>query len=886
MDICLLRNYILATTLILMGITTAFGQPIEPKQYSVPDENKEDIFFDDFLTNQNNWILVIDERSFRKLEDGYLNCWSYFTNDPKYWKSAFSLKTIDIDESKNFEIEVSLKCSQFGVSPIPLIWGRNTESLNTFYFGFTSRGEFQIMRFENNKFTDFKKSGKSDFININDYNKLTVRKFDNKLYFFINEHVVCQIPYEALPGHEFGFQAPSNSIINADFIRLSYIGGINYEKLVKALVLSRYNKWSTKGKFEKTIDYQNRVNQSTKSKMIASITQDVIDSIGNSKTKFELLRNEYNPDSEMFTIFFKSNDSITVKVPVKEAPSFDENFFNLILKPRFTLKNNTFPLIYMEITNPQNNKTYAYRNNIDPYDVKKIFPSIEDADTVIIPKEVIMKEVAKQQSYFQKNLSDYTNKMIEKKGITDNVKTNVTARVVEEKDSSGNSELNYRITYSYEVVKASFESQKDDFPLGKYKVSSSNAAKVTLNELKESVEKKLCKFMAPGTQVTIKIIGSADATPIKGSIKYDGEYGLFKDENCIVNDKLVSINLNQDAGITTNEQLAFLRTYSVRQFLETYIDALHNTQNTFQHYCVISDQEGGQYRRISIELTIHKAFNGKKASEIFAQTGIKPELKSDVDTDIPKTTIKNNKYFALIIGNENYKNEIRVPFAIHDAGTFKQYCLQTFGIPENQVHYLENASFGQLQGEIKWLTDIIRAFKGEANILIYYAGHGMPDEGTKSPYLLPVDGNSSIPATALNLDELYSKLQENKTNSITVFLDACFSGSSRDGTLAKGRGVVLTPKTNILNNNMVVFSATSSEETALPYNDKYHGMFTYFLLKKFKENNGFFNYNELFEFIKTNVNQQSILINQKTQTPSVNVSADLQDRWGTLQINQ
>lgn len=881
---------------LLLGCLNVNGQDLDPNKYYIPEEYREEIFFDEFLTNKNNWILVINENSFRKLENGYLNCWSYFTNDPQYWKSAFSLKKINVDEDKDFEIETSIKCTQYGVSSIPLIWGRNSKNLHTFYFGFTDKNKFQIIEFNDGEFNIIKNS-KSNYIKINDYNKLTIRKFGNELCFFINEQLVDKMPYIKMPGKEFGFQAPSNTIIYVDFFKMSYIGDINYEKLVKRLVQQKYNQWAIQGKFEKTIDYKNRVNQTTKSKTIATITQDIIDSIGNSQNKFELLRNDYDPDKETFTIFFKEHDPIEVAVPIKEAPSFDKNFFRLILTPRFTLKDNTFPLIYMRIENPENKQVYGYRNDIEPFDVKNIFPSIEEVDTVLIPKEVILKEVAKQESYFQKNLTDYTNQMIQAKTITDNVKTNVSAKVVETVDDAGVPELNYQVTYSYEVIKAKFESEEDDFPLGKYKVSSSNAAKITLNEMKESIENKLYKFLGQGTKVTIKITGSADATPIKNAIKYDGEYGVFNDESCMVNNKLASINLDPNSGITTNEQLAFLRTYSVRQFIETYIDALNVTQNKFQHYCVISDKEGGEYRRISIELTIHKAFNGKKANEIFAQTGIKagtktdvdavkePAQKSDVDISIPLTTIKNKNYFALIIGNETYDNEIKVPYAIHDASVFKQYCLRTFGIPETQVHYIENASFGQLKGEIKWLTDIIKAFNGEANILLYYAGHGMPDEQTGNAYLLPVDGNASIPETAIKIEDLYAKLQETKTKSVTVFLDACFSGASRDGgMLAEARGVRIAPKQNILSNNMVVFSATSNAETALPYKDKYHGMFTYFLLKKIQESNGYCSYADLFEYIKTNVTQQSILINQKQQTPLLNTSIDFIDNWKELQI--
>jgi hypothetical protein len=258
--------------------------------------------------------------------------------------------------------------------------------------------------------------------------------------------------------------------------------------------------------------------------------------------------------------------------------------------------------------------------------------------------------------------------------------------------------------------------------------------------------------------------------------------------------------------------------------------------------------------------------------------------KSDVDIDIPINTKPNENYFAVIIGNENYKNEIKVDFAINDAKSINQYFNKTIGIPVNNIHYIENATFGQMLSEIEWLNNISKAFNGNAKLYFYYAGHGVPNEQTKSAYLLPVDGNSSITQTAIKTEDLYNKLTQNKPLLATVFLDACFSGAAREGMLADGRGVTIKPKQDLLQGNIVVFSAASDNETAHPFKEKQHGLFTYFLLKKIKESKGEVNYNDLSEFIKLNVNQQSIIINQKTQTPQSNISSELNETWKAIKI--
>lgn len=258
--------------------------------------------------------------------------------------------------------------------------------------------------------------------------------------------------------------------------------------------------------------------------------------------------------------------------------------------------------------------------------------------------------------------------------------------------------------------------------------------------------------------------------------------------------------------------------------------------------------------------------------------------KSDIDIDIPINSKQNTNYFAVIIGNENYRNEIKVRYAINDAASVNDYFKKILGIPANNIHYIENATYGQMLSDIEWLNNVSKAFNGKSRIFYYYAGHGIPNEQTKSTYLLPTDGNSSITQTAIKIEDLYNKLTQYQTQSVTVFLDACFSGAAREGTLAEGRGVKIKPKDDILKGNIVVFSAASGDETAHPYNEKQHGLFTYFLLKKIKESNGDLTFGELSEFVKTNVNQQSIILNQKSQTPQTNMSIELKQEWKTIKV--
>jgi hypothetical protein len=97
-----------------------------------------------------------------------------------------------------------------------------------------------------------------------------------------------------------------------------------------------------------------------------------------------------------------------------------------------------------------------------------------------------------------------------------------------------------------------------------------------------------------------------------------------------------------------------------------------------------------------------------------------------------------------------------------------------------------------------------------------------------------------------------------------------------------GRSVRIKPKDEELKGNMVVFSASTNEQSSLPYHDQKHGMFTYFLLKKIQESNGTVTFGTLDEYLKSNIGLKSLQVNGKSQDPTTIVSPSIQETWKTL----
>jgi len=313
---------------------------------------------------------------------------------------------------------------------------------------------------------------------------------------------------------------------------------------------------------------------------------------------------------------------------------------------------------------------------------------------------------------------------------------------------------------------------------------------------------------------------------------------------------------------------------------------------------VLSERYGkyGQSKEITLEINQEFAtreLSIKPVEDVSSTTTINiATLSSAVDKTIP---VSNKKYpfrFALIIGNENYtdhqvglNSEMNVAFARNDASVFRQYAEKTLGIEDKNIFFTTDATSGKMNQEINKVEAILKRVGKSAELVFYYAGHGFPDESTQSSYLIPVDVSASNITSGVKLNDLYNRLAETGASKITMFLDACFSGGGRNSGLLAARSVKVRPNKDFIYGNLVVFTASSGEQSSLPYNTEKHGMFTFYLLKKLQETSGNVSYYDLAEYIKNEVSIQSIRINSKEQDPNVLVGADIENVWGSWMVN-
>jgi len=264
-----------------------------------------------------------------------------------------------------------------------------------------------------------------------------------------------------------------------------------------------------------------------------------------------------------------------------------------------------------------------------------------------------------------------------------------------------------------------------------------------------------------------------------------------------------------------------------------------------------------------------------ETSTMGPKKGAKPEsVKTDLDKPVfkPREIIMGDNDYAIIIGIEGYSSLPKSDYSYDDANLVKDY-LKALGVKERNIEFLtdEKATLSGIMKSIEaWLPNKLK--KG-GKVFVYYSGHGSPDPVTGEAFIVPYDGDPNyLDVTGYPLKRLYEKLGRLHASEVIVVLDSCFSGAGGRSVLAKGaRPLVMTSRSAVMPQNMVVLSATQGSQISTSSQEKGHGIFTYHFLKALKD--GKKSVSEIYEHIKPYVEDDAKSINVQ-QSPSINPNLD------------
>ena len=237
---------------------------------------------------------------------------------------------------------------------------------------------------------------------------------------------------------------------------------------------------------------------------------------------------------------------------------------------------------------------------------------------------------------------------------------------------------------------------------------------------------------------------------------------------------------------------------------------------------------------------------------------LRKKLLSDQNKKNNKNQIKTDeKYYALVVGNNDYKFLEKLDAAENDAVVIANVLEKKYGF---EVELLLNADYDTT---VNSLFNITRKLKRDDNLLIYYAGHGEIDKAENRGYWLPVDANDEMRSKWISNQRIVDRIKATKAKHVLLIADSCFSGTlMRSGTLTNKKENIDEKYIERLKNKKTRLVITSGgNEPVVDSVGGDHSLFALKLIETLKNNNKVINSQILFENIRRYV------VSNADQTP-------------------
>ena len=229
---------------------------------------------------------------------------------------------------------------------------------------------------------------------------------------------------------------------------------------------------------------------------------------------------------------------------------------------------------------------------------------------------------------------------------------------------------------------------------------------------------------------------------------------------------------------------------------------------------------------------------------------------------------------AIIIGIQDYKRLPKAEFASDDARAFYDYAVRALGVKPQNIKMLLDAEAEQAEiyrAFKSWLPAFVK--KDKTDIYVFYSGHGLPSTDGKSLYLLPQGVDKEFLAeTGVDQSKIIAALNDSKPRSVTIFIDSCYSGSTRTGEtlLASARPIVLKAEEYTFPSNFTVISASSFDQISSSSPELKHGIVSFYLMKGLEgeaseKKDGKITVRELQNYLAEMVSRQAMRLNRKQQ---------------------
>ena len=228
---------------------------------------------------------------------------------------------------------------------------------------------------------------------------------------------------------------------------------------------------------------------------------------------------------------------------------------------------------------------------------------------------------------------------------------------------------------------------------------------------------------------------------------------------------------------------------------------------------------------------------------------------------------------AIVIGIANYKTLPKAEFANDDARAFYDYAISALGVKPENIKLLVDQDAEDVEIIKTFKTWLPSRVKSTTDVYVYYSGHGLPTQDGQGLYILPPRTDRDfISRTAIQFQEINADLQAAKPKSVTIFMDACYSGQARSGEtlVANARPVMLKAEKKLFPDNFTVITASQADQMSSSSPDLKHGIFSYYLMKGMEgdadaNKDGRITLGEMQAYLVENVGRQAGMIGRKQE---------------------
>jgi len=243
-------------------------------------------------------------------------------------------------------------------------------------------------------------------------------------------------------------------------------------------------------------------------------------------------------------------------------------------------------------------------------------------------------------------------------------------------------------------------------------------------------------------------------------------------------------------------------------------------------------------RKISVE-AIDVLGNKGSTDFVLERSRSANDNSAPLDPLIPpeKFTSKQQNRFALIIGIEDYESLPTARYAKRDAARFYDFATEVLGVPSEgaNIRLISGAKATRLEifaSLSKWLKP--ETSGGQAEVFIFFSGHGLASPDGEKRYLLPYDADTQLlKFTAISVNRLIEEIRSMDVKTATIMFDASFSGNSRgvDQLVASARPIFLQSGDLTIPKNISLLTAASGTQGSSIVEEQGHGLFSYFLMR-------------------------------------------------------